>query len=44
MDTADPLAPFLPPVRDWFRSQLGEPTAAQRQGWPAGARTRPRRV
>jgi ATP-dependent Lhr-like helicase len=35
MDTPDPLAPFLPPVRDWFRSELGEPTPAQRQGWPA---------
>jgi ATP-dependent Lhr-like helicase len=35
MDTADALAPFLPPVREWFRSELGEPTPAQRQGWPA---------
>src|SRR5262249_41463243 len=35
MDTPDPLAPFLPPVREWFRSELGEPTPAQRQGWPA---------
>jgi ATP-dependent Lhr-like helicase len=35
MDTSDPLAPFLAPVRDWFRSELGEPTPAQRQGWPA---------
>jgi ATP-dependent helicase Lhr and Lhr-like helicase len=35
MDTTDPLALFLPPVRDWFRSELGEPTPAQRQGWPA---------
>src|SRR5437660_3866341 len=35
MDTPDPLAPFLAPVREWFRAELGEPTAAQRQGWPA---------
>src|ERR671926_332394 len=31
----DPLDLFLPPVRDWFRSALGEPTAPQRLGWPA---------
>jgi ATP-dependent Lhr-like helicase len=31
----DPLTLFLPPVQQWFRSTLGEPTAAQRQGWPA---------
>jgi ATP-dependent Lhr-like helicase len=35
MDASDALDPFLPPVRDWFRAALGEPTAAQRQGWPA---------
>ena len=35
MDAADPLALFLPPVQRWFRSALGEPTAAQRLGWPA---------
>src|SRR5947207_9686277 len=35
MDTSDPLDLFLPPVRQWFRSALGEPTPAQRQGWPA---------
>src|SRR5471032_3109240 len=35
MTNADPLALFLPPVREWFRRELGEPTAAQRQGWPA---------
>ncbi|MBY0527268.1 MAG: DEAD/DEAH box helicase [Gemmataceae bacterium] len=35
MDAADPLDLFLPPVRQWFRSALGEPTAAQRDGWPA---------
>src|SRR5271165_6890514 len=35
MDTDNPLALFLPPVREWFRSALGEPTPAQRQGWPA---------
>src|SRR5947209_6161941 len=32
---ADPLDLFLPPVRDWFRSALGEPTPPQRLGWPA---------
>src|ERR1700674_2922419 len=26
---------FMPSVREWFRNALGEPTAAQRQGWPA---------
>jgi ATP-dependent Lhr-like helicase len=31
----DPLEQFLPPVREWFRTALGEPTPAQRQGWPA---------
>src|SRR5207302_1368376 len=25
---------FLPPVRDWFRTRLGEPTPVQRAGWP----------
>src|SRR5437764_11516968 len=35
MAEADPLALFLPPVRQWFREALGEPTPAQRQGWPA---------
>ena len=35
MNTSDPLAAFLPPVRVWFRENLGEPTAPQRQGWPA---------
>jgi ATP-dependent Lhr-like helicase len=35
MDSHDPLQPFLPPVRQWFQSTLGEPTPAQRQGWPA---------
>src|SRR5438876_8628048 len=34
-DSPDALALFIPPVRDWFRHALGEPTAAQRQGWPA---------
>jgi ATP-dependent Lhr-like helicase len=32
---ADPLGLFLPPVRQWFRTALGEPTPAQRLGWPA---------
>ncbi|MBL8799236.1 MAG: DEAD/DEAH box helicase [Planctomycetia bacterium] len=31
----DPLKNFLPPVRHWFRHALGEPTPAQRQGWPS---------
>src|SRR5262249_18665973 len=31
----DPLSLFLPPVGAWFRHTLGEPTPAQRQGWPA---------
>src|SRR5690349_15988813 len=35
MSPADPLDLFLPPVRQWFRTALGEPTPAQRQGWPA---------
>jgi len=35
MDAPDPLALFLPPVRHWFRTALGEPTAPQRLGWPA---------
>src|SRR5215813_13846171 len=35
MPQTDPLALFLPPVQQWFRTALGEPTPAQRQGWPA---------
>src|SRR5687767_1780655 len=35
MDATDPLDLFLPPVREWFRRTLGEPTPPQRQGWPA---------
>ncbi|MFN4260487.1 MAG: DEAD/DEAH box helicase [Gemmataceae bacterium] len=34
MTPRDPLDLFLPPVRHWFRAALGEPTAAQRGGWP----------
>ncbi len=34
-DSDDVLARFLPPVAAWFREALGEPTPAQRQGWPA---------
>src|SRR5436190_10487616 len=34
MNTLDPLDLFLPPVRQWFRAALGEPTPPQRQGWP----------
>src|SRR5262249_59331095 len=32
---SDPLELFLPPVQHWFPTALGEPTAAQREGWPA---------
>jgi ATP-dependent Lhr-like helicase len=35
MAQSDPLAPFLSPVREWFHRKLGEPTPAQRLGWPA---------
>jgi ATP-dependent Lhr-like helicase len=35
MNSSDPLSLFLPPVGQWFRTALGEPTPAQRQGWPA---------
>src|SRR5262245_5317376 len=31
----DPLDLFLPPVSEWFRSRVGEPTPRQRLGWPA---------
>src|SRR5208337_5568055 len=31
----DVLAQFLPPVAAWFRDALGDPTPAQRLGWPA---------
>ena len=34
-DDDDALARFLPPVAAWFRDALGEPTPAQRLGWPA---------
>jgi len=34
----DPLAPFHPRVAAWFRETLGEPSAPQRDGWPAIAR------
>src|SRR6202453_4976471 len=34
MDASDPLDLFLPPVREWFRAALGEPTTPQRLGWP----------
>jgi ATP-dependent Lhr-like helicase len=30
----DPLAAFQEPVRRWFSSSFGEPTLAQRRGWP----------
>ncbi len=32
---SDALDLFLPPVKEWFRTALGQPTIAQRQGWPA---------
>ncbi|HEX8742889.1 MAG TPA: DEAD/DEAH box helicase, partial [Thermoleophilaceae bacterium] len=32
---ADPLATFTPQVREWFARAFAEPTAAQRQAWPA---------
>jgi ATP-dependent Lhr-like helicase len=35
MSPRDPLDLFLPPVGEWFRTSLGEPTPAQREGWPA---------
>ncbi len=31
----DPLAPFSPAVRDWFRSSFEAPTDAQAAGWAA---------
>src|SRR5439155_3531117 len=31
----DPLAPFSPPVRDWFGRTFDAPTPAQSLGWPA---------
>jgi ATP-dependent Lhr-like helicase len=34
IDAQDPLALILPPVQRWFRTALGEPTGAQRLGWP----------
>ena len=32
---ADPLAPFSPAVRDWFRASFEAPTDAQARGWAA---------
>ncbi|MGZ6074630.1 MAG: DEAD/DEAH box helicase [Isosphaeraceae bacterium] len=34
-DGDDVLVRFLPPVAAWFRDALGDPTPAQRLGWPA---------
>jgi len=31
----DPLAPFSPAVRDWFRASFEAPTEAQARGWEA---------
>src|SRR5262245_55423916 len=33
--SAHPLAAFHPIVRKWFSETLGEPSAPQREGWPA---------
>jgi hypothetical protein len=33
----DVLDRFHPAVSSWFREQFGEPTPAQRLGWPASA-------
>jgi ATP-dependent helicase Lhr and Lhr-like helicase len=38
--TSDPLALFLPPVAEWFRRTLGQPTPVQREGWPEIAASR----
>src|SRR5262249_6656931 len=35
MPQVDPLELFLQPVQEWFRRELGKPTPAQAQGWPA---------
>src|SRR5437764_14556320 len=35
MEAGDVLDLFLPPVREWFRRTLGQPTPPQRLGWPA---------
>ncbi|MFL5670353.1 MAG: DEAD/DEAH box helicase, partial [Chloroflexota bacterium] len=32
---SDPLAPFSPAVRDWFRASFEAPTDAQARGWEA---------
>ena len=36
-----PLESFHPAVRQWFTEALGEPTEAQRDGWPAIRSARP---
>src|ERR1041385_4224877 len=35
MARSSPLKPFHPLVRTWFTETLGEPSAPQREGWPA---------
>ena len=35
---SDPLAPFSPAVRDWFRASFEAPTDAQARGWAAISR------
>ena len=36
--SADPLAPFSAPVRDWFAATFDAPTQAQAEGWAAISR------
>ena len=38
MAVAPHAVPFSAPTRRWFERAFGEPTAAQREGWPAIAR------
>jgi ATP-dependent Lhr-like helicase len=38
MAVAADAVPFSAPTRRWFERAFGEPTAAQREGWPAIAR------
>ena len=34
-NSTEALAPFSPPVREWFTTTFGTPTDAQARGWPA---------
>src|SRR4051812_43824920 len=38
MPASDPLAPFHPATREWFRAVFEEPTRPQQLGWPAIAK------